>query len=208
MGFVRGQREGTKTRCGYYQTALRTVKNGVWQTWNRMAEYATSIRGLTMTESIKFYLTWEEYFAAQEFFRRQHQSIAPEWVAGVLLILAGAALLFFDGLGVFAIAVMLLGGVVIVAGPQVRRLASNRKWRREPLFETEHEVAFSDAGVYFRMGIIESNLDWKYYQQVMESPEGLLLVYGNESFNLLPRRAFADERLLNEFRSLATQNLH
>ncbi len=161
-----------------------------------------------MTESIKFYLTWEEYFAAQEFFRRQHQSIAPEWVAGILLILAGAALLFFDGLGVFALVVMLLGGIVIFAGPRVRRLASNRKWQREPLFEMEHEVAFSDAGVYFRMGIIESNLDWKYYQRLIEYPEGLLLVYGNESFNFLPKRAFANENLFKEFRSLATRNLH
>ncbi len=160
-----------------------------------------------MTESIKFYLTWEEYFAAQEFFRRQHQSVAPEWVAGILLILAGAALLFFEGLGVFAVAVMLLGVVVIFAGPRVRRLASNRKWQREPLFETEHEVAFSDAGVYFRMGIIESNLDWKYYQRLLEYPEGLMLVYGNESFNFLPKRAFANENLFNEFRRLATTNL-
>ena len=160
-----------------------------------------------MTESIKFYLTWEEYFAAQEFFRRQHQSVAPEWVAGILLTLAAAALLFFDGLGVFAVAVMLLGIIVIIAGPRVRRLASNRKWQREPLFETEHEVAFSDAGVYFRMGIIESNLDWKYYQRLMEYPEGLMLVYGNESFNFLPKRAFASENLFNEFRRLATSKL-
>lgn len=160
-----------------------------------------------MTESIKFYLTWEEYFAAQEFFRRHHQSIAPELVVGVLLILAGVALLFFDGLGVFAIAVVLLGLVVFFVGPTVRRLASNRKWRREPLYETEHEVAFSEDGVYFRMGIIESNLDWKYYQRVLESQAGLLLVYGNDSFNLLPKRAFADENLFNEFRLLATRNL-
>lgn len=160
-----------------------------------------------MTESIKFYLTWEEYFAAQEFFRRKHQAVAPEWVIGGLLTVAGIALMFMDGMGVFAVGVALLGLVVIFAGPRLRRLASNRKWVREPLFETEHEVSFSEDGVYFRMGEIESNLDWKYYQRVMENPNGLMLVYGNDSFNLLPKRAFANEKLFDEFRSIATRNL-
>ncbi|HQR35855.1 MAG TPA: YcxB family protein [Blastocatellia bacterium] len=161
-----------------------------------------------MTESIKFYLTWEEYFAAQEFFRRTHQAVAPEWVIGGLLLMAGVTLMFGDGIGVFAAGLALLGLIVIFAGPRLRRLASNRKWVREPLFETEHEVSFNENGVYFRMGEIESNLDWKYYQRLMESPTGLMLVYGNDSFNLLPKRAFADENLFNEFRSLATRNLH
>jgi hypothetical protein len=160
-----------------------------------------------MNKSINFFLQWEEYYAAQEFFRRSHQAISPELVIGGVLMLAGAALLFFDGMGIFAISVMLFGLVVAFAGPQVRRWASNRKWQREPLFETEHEVAFSEEGVYFRMGVIESNLDWKYYQRIIESPDGLLMVYGNDSFNFLPKRAFADEKLMSDFRQLAMKKL-
>ena len=57
------------------------------------------------------------------------------------------------------------------------------------------------------MGIIESNLDWKYYQRLIEKPDGFLLVYGNDSFNLLPKRAFADETLIQEFRALASKKL-
>lgn len=160
-----------------------------------------------MTESIKFFLQWEEYYAAQEFFRRDRQSFAPEWLVGGLLALAGAALLFVDGIGVFAAGVALAGLAVIFFAPMARRWASNHKWQREPLYETEHEVELSEDGVYFRMGVIESNLDWNYYQHLMESPEGLLLVYGNDSFNFLPKRAFADEKQLNEFRALATSKL-
>ncbi len=164
-----------------------------------------------MTESIKFILSWEEYFAAQEFFRRSNQSntqaITSEWIVGGLLVLAGVALLFFDGLGFLATGLMLLGLGLIFITPLVRRWASNRKWRREPLYQSEHEVAFSEEGVYFRMGVIESNLDWKYYQRVIESPDGLLLVYGDDSFNLLPKRAFADEKQIIVFRALAEKNL-
>jgi hypothetical protein len=160
-----------------------------------------------MTQPINFFLQWEEYFAAQEFFRRRRQSIAPEWGWGGLLILLGLLLLFWAGLSLLAVDAVLIGLVIIFGVPIVRRWVSKRKWQREPLFQTEHEVAFSEDGVYFRMGHIESNLDWKYYQRVMEYPEGLLLVYGNDSFNLLPKRAFADEKLIGAFRALAQKKL-
>jgi hypothetical protein len=160
-----------------------------------------------MAERINFFLQWEEYFAAQEFFRRSRQSVAPELLAGGALLLLGLLLLFVEGMNIVAILALALGLAVMILAPQVRRWSSKHKWQREPLYETEHEVSFSDDGVYFRMGVIESNLNWKYYQRVMESPNGLLMVYGNDSFNLLPKRAFADETLFNQFRSLATKNL-
>src|SRR6185369_734458 len=141
-----------------------------------------------MTETINFFLQWEEYFAAQEFYRRRRQSIAPEWGWGGLLILLGVALLFFGAPRIFAADALLIGLVVILGAPLIRRWVSRRKWQREPLYQTEHEVAFSEDGVYFRMGHIESNLDWKYYQRLVENQDGLLLVYGNDSFSLLPKR--------------------
>ncbi len=57
------------------------------------------------------------------------------------------------------------------------------------------------------MGHVESNLDWKYYQRMIESPDGFLLIYGDDSFNLFPKRAFAGEEMDHEFRALARKNL-
>lgn len=161
----------------------------------------------SMTGTINFFLQWEEYFAAQEFFRRRQQPVAPEWSWGGLLIAAGLVLLFVEGLGVLAVSVLTIGLIAIFSAPWIRRSASKRKWRREPLYQTEHEVGFSPEGVYFRMGRIESNLDWQYYQHLLEKPDGFLLVYGNDSFNLLPKRAFTGETQIQEFRALATKKL-
>ena len=160
-----------------------------------------------MTGTINFFLQWEEYFAAQEFFRRSQQSFLPDWGKGALLILLGLVLLFVSGLDLFAGAALLIGLAIVFGAPFLRRWTSKRKWQREPLYQTEHTVAFSAEGVYFRMGRIESNLDWRYYQRLLENADGFLLVYGNDSFNLLPKRAFADEKLMQEFRSLASKKL-
>jgi hypothetical protein len=42
---------------------------------------------------------------------------------------------------------------------------------------------------------------------LLESPEGFLLIYGDDAFNLLPKRAFADDEMINQFRKLAAAKL-
>ncbi len=160
-----------------------------------------------MTGSINFFLQWEEYFAAQEFFRRHRQRLSPSLIIGTLLIVFGAILFLLGDLFFFAADVLVIGIIILLAAPLVRRLVSKRKWRREPFYHAEHEVTFSEDGIYFRMGQTESNLNWMYYQRWVESPEGFLLVYGNDSFNLLPKRAFGDEKLVGDFRTLVKKKL-
>ena len=157
--------------------------------------------------NINFFLKWEEYFAAQEFFRRSRSRLAPETIVGGVLIALGAALFFAGDKNAAIIGAATLGLAVIVAGPLLRRNASKRKWNREPLYHTEHTVAASEDGVYFLMGKIESNLVWRYYQRFLESRDGFLLVYGGDSFNYLPKRAFAGPEMIDQFRELASKKL-
>lgn len=156
---------------------------------------------------IDFFLKWDEYFAAQEYFRRSRGGLSSESVFGLALFLLGLLLVFIDGAGIAAICAIVIGLAVIFSAPFVRRLTSKIKWDREPLFQTRHKVAASDEGVYFQMGVIESNLDWRYYQRLLESPAGFLLVYGGDSFNYLPKRAFSGEEQIDRFRALAARKL-
>lgn len=160
-----------------------------------------------MILSIDFYLNWDEYFAAQEYFRRYRYSTAPEKVIGGVWMTLSALWFLVDGLRFLAVIGLVAGLAIIVAAPRLRRWASRRKWKREPLYQTQHRVSFNEEGVYFLMGRIESNLDWKYYQRMLESPDGFLLIYGNDSFNLFPKRAFGGEEKIASFRTLATSRL-
>src|SRR5262245_4703956 len=108
--------------------------------------------------TINFLLDREEYFAAQEFFLYNRSRLTPEYLQGGVLILVGAVLFSMGDHALLPASAMLLGLGVIFFTPYVRRWAFRRKWDREPLFQTPHEVSASEDGVYFRMGIIESNL--------------------------------------------------
>jgi hypothetical protein len=157
--------------------------------------------------TINFSLDWEEYFAAQEYFLYSRSRLTPEYLQGGALILVGAVLFSMGDRALLPATAMILGLAVIFFTPYVRRWASRRKWFREPLFHTLHQVSASEDGVYFRMGIIESNLVWHYYQRFTESPDGFLLIYGNDSFNYLPKRAFASPEMIDQFRALAAKKL-
>jgi len=114
---------------------------------------------------------------------------------------------FLDKLNLLAI-IGLASGMIIVFGlPLIRRWSWKRKWEREPLYRSEHEVSYGDEGIRYLMGHVESILDWKYYQRMLESPEGFLLIYGDNAFNFLPKRAFANDEKINQFRKLAAAKL-
>ncbi len=157
--------------------------------------------------TINFFLNWNEYHAAQEFLRYSRSEVASEKVIGGLLLLASALWLFLDDLNLLAVIGLVIGLIVIFGLPAFRRWELRRKWEREPIYKTEHAVSFSKDGIHFLMGHVESNLDWGYYQQVIESPDGFLLVYGNDAFHYFPKRAFGGEQMINDFRKLATSKL-
>jgi hypothetical protein len=157
--------------------------------------------------TINFFLNWNEYHQALEFFRHNRRETAPEKVIGGLLLVASALWFFLDDLNMAAVIGLVVGLIVIFVGPIFRRWGLKRKWEREPIYQLEHAVSFSEEGIHFLMGRVESNLDWGYYQQMIESPDGFLLVYGNDAFNFFPKRAFNGEKMINEFRALAQKKL-
>ncbi|MGH9768714.1 MAG: YcxB family protein [Blastocatellia bacterium] len=157
-----------------------------------------------MNGPIRFFLNWKEYFAAREFLRASRDPIAPEKVGGGLLIVASALMYLFSDLNLAAFGALALGLIIGFGVPVIRRWRAKRKWEREPLYQAEHTLSFGEEGIFLQMGHIESNLSWQYYRSVLESPDGFLLISGDDAFNFFPKRAFDGENVINQFRTLAT----
>lgn len=160
-----------------------------------------------MSLNIRFHLDWNEYYEAKEFLLRDRYPVTPEKIAGGLLLIVSALWFFLDSLNVYAIIVLAAGLTVLLAAPMIRRWIVWRKWRREPFYRIEHIVSVSEDGVKYLMGQTKSDLDWLYYQRMIESPAGFLLIYGNDSFNFLPKRAFQGEEMIIAFREMAMKKL-
>jgi len=159
-----------------------------------------------MSIELNFFLQWNEYYAALELFRRQRGTIPSDKVVGGLLMLLGVVIWLIVGNGLLGVAFLAGGLAVALLSAPFRRLLFKQRWLNEPLYSTEHKIRFDEQGVFFQMGVIESNLPWSYYQSFLEIPDGFLLIYG-ETFNFLPKRGFADEAAIKEFRELIRKKL-
>ena len=159
-----------------------------------------------MSIELNFFLQWNEYYAALELFRRQRGTIPSDKVVGGLLMLLGGALWLIAGSGLLGVGFIAGGLAVALFSAPFRRLLFKQRWLNEPLYSTEHKIRFDEQGVFFQMGAVESNLPWSYYESFLEIPDGFLLIYG-ETFSFLPKRGFADEAAINQFRELIRKKL-
>ena len=128
---------------------------------------------------------------------------------------------FYLGLGVVAAALLLawlagdpyMGGSVVFAGLVVLawrlywRSALRRHFRRNPKFREAYRLTFTDEGLYFRAGEMESRLGWGFYTGVWETADFYYLVYGKDMFSLVPKRAFRGRRQEAAFRELLRSKL-
>lgn len=158
--------------------------------------------------NIRFHLDWNEYHEAREFLLRDRYPMTPEKIIAGLILTASALWFFLDSLNLYAVAGLAVGLLVLIGAPLIRRWNARRKWEREPFYQIEHIVSVSEDGVEYQMGQTKSTLNWLYYQRLLESPTAFLLVYGNDSFSLMPKRAFENQEMIDRFRELTTKSLH
>jgi hypothetical protein len=159
-----------------------------------------------MSTDLNFFLQCDEYFQALEFFRRQRATASADKVVGGLLILLGVVLWLMTANGALFAIFLTVGIAVALTSAPLRRLLFQQRWAREPLFSAEHKILANEQGVFFKMGQIESNLPWTYYESFLESADGFLLIYG-DSFNFLPKRVFGGESAIQQFRALLAKKL-
>jgi YcxB-like protein len=160
-----------------------------------------------MNITTRFSLSWHEYYVAWRFLKRHGSDIAPEKIAGAALMLIGITIWMFGGHALFVICGVIAGLMTLIGVPMLQRAEFKRRWANEPFHATEHEVSFSSDGIQYVQGLTESNLHWGFYERGLESAEGFLLVCGEDVFSLIPKRAFASEEALSDFRALLAKKL-
>ena len=82
-----------------------------------------------------------------------------------------------------------------------------RRWYKLVSERGEYTLQYSDAGIVFRAKDIDSTLQWSLYSQVRETEGFYFLVYGNDAFSVVPRRAFTSAEQEQEFRALLRRHV-
>ncbi|MFN0123159.1 MAG: YcxB family protein [Blastocatellia bacterium] len=160
-----------------------------------------------MTIETRFHIDWWEYYLAWRSFKRANGDAPPEKVAGFMLALTGLTIWMFGGSGLFAIGGIVIGALVLTGIPLLRRAEIRRRWANEPHHQAEHLFVFGEDNVHHQQNEVSSDLPWLFYSRLVEQENGFLLVCGDDVFSLIPKRAFASQEALGDFRALASRRL-
>lgn len=66
-----------------------------------------------------------------------------------------------------------------------------RTFRAEPKLQEEYLLRFAPEGIQFKSAGIDSSLDWKLYRELRSDRHTHLLLHGENSFTVVPRRVFS-----------------
>ncbi len=134
---------------------------------------------------LQFRYSREEYVTAvREYYGAYHSKVSA-LMCGALVVMGFLIALWSDDpyISSFLISIGVFGLIIFslnyFRGPQ-------RIYDRNPKLREEYSLEFTDDGVLFRSRDIDSALQWNLYSGVRETERFYYLIYGKDSFSLIP----------------------
>lgn len=149
--------------------------------------------------TLQFRYSKEEYVSAvRQYYQTFHSKVSALFCAATIVIGLLVLLLSEDPyFSSFLISIGILGLIIFClnyfAGPQ-------RIYERNPKLHDEYNLQFSDEGIIFRSKDIDSALQWSLYSRIQETERFYFLIYGKDSFTLIPKRVFTSREQEYAFR--------
>jgi hypothetical protein len=162
-----------------------------------------------MTEStpisVSFFNELKDHLEAQRILYSRSVLAKVDKVVAVLLI----------GVGVYSLASVGLHWWTVIWFPlalaewfdclSLNRWRARITFQRNPKFREEYHLAFSPESIHFKTASIDSTLQWTHYEDVIESSDLFLLMYGKGLYTLVPKRCFNSIQEIDAFRTLVSQ---
>jgi len=156
-------------------------------------------------QTIEHQLTQEEVVPVVywQIFRRWQNWILP--VAGVCLVVAGAAVLGLDSTKTVAWAVMLTLGLVILAIFFVLvPITPSRIWKRVAKQFEVRTLEITDEGIHRHTALNDTTMRWPMFSEIRQRDNLYLLIVAKGPGNfIIPVRAFTSKTDEDAFRSSA-----
>lgn len=141
--------------------------------------------------SLRFKYTEEEYVAALRFYLMHSPDSWIRFAVSSFFIAAGLYLgwLLDMDLGVL-LPFALIGLFWLLFWILVLAVFPHQAFRREPKFQDEYFLQFSEDGIHFKTAQIDALVQWSLYTKVLENDRFYILVYGKNMLSVTPKRAF------------------
>ena len=158
--------------------------------------------------SLRFKYTEDEYAAASRLNMVRSTGFWIWFVVSALLCVLGVYLVAILGLDLGISFSLTFFGVLLFLIWALQLFVEPRQaFRREPKFQDEYLLQFSDDGIQFKTPQIDALIQWSLYSRVIENERFYLLVYGRNMMSVIPKRAFENSQQQDAFEALLRRRL-
>jgi hypothetical protein len=162
---------------------------------------------MATTVDLSFQYTEDEFVSAVRAYMMRSPGLIIPFVCGLLLLFLAALLLAFE-IDSFFLYICTFGGVLLLSVEGFLFFSGPRwRFRSEPKIRNQFFLQFSEDGLLFKSSQIESKVQWQLYTRFIESRQSYLLIYGENMYSIIPKRAFSDAGQEAAFRSLLSRKI-
>ncbi|MDP8080285.1 YcxB family protein [Phocoenobacter skyensis] len=121
-------------------------------------------------------------------------------VVAILLMLFGVSLGIYtfyihlsDEFIIYAFLFILIGLFDFMGFLAIEKLIYIIRFKMTNKFKHIQKVRFSNAGIYYETNGIKSDIEWRFYNNFLESENTLMLIIGKKQYSVIPKSSFNEE---------------
>jgi hypothetical protein len=97
---------------------------------------------------------------------------------------------------------MLFCGFLVPYTSLYQKIHLKKLWTNNQHLAWPHRMTADNRGAVFQTTHTRHEISWQAYKKHVETPHLFLLYLSNQGIHIVPKRVFADESQVNEFRAL------
>jgi hypothetical protein len=159
---------------------------------------------------LKYDITLDDYIEANDAFlkKKNKRTYYFQSTIGVLAALGGLLLVILTNFYyIYGYVILLLGVMIILNHTLIHRIIVKRNWRKEPRIREPRNVTISEDKFIAKDQYSESISSWESFNDFIETKNLFLLFVQRKLFFLIPKRAFDNINMENEFRNILRSKL-
>ena len=157
--------------------------------------------------NLKFRYDPKEYEEAMRLHFSSVIKLKRDIIIGFMLLIFGLICLYYFEYSFIWILDIALSIVLLLISFSAYYIIPKLAFNRDPKLKDDYNLIFNNDEIIFNTEKLNSTLEWKIYDKVLENTKFFLIYWGKYTFTVIPKRAFKDEMEINNFRNLLKEKI-
>lgn len=156
---------------------------------------------------LRFTYTEDEFAEAWQFYAMRAILKKSDVIVSLAAMAFSLGMAYLNGANWIWESLFVVGFLLLMGNVIGYFVMPRQRFRREPKYQDEYSLSFSEQGIHFKTTHVESKLEWAMYDKLWIVPRHYLLFYGRDLFTIIPKRVFTNSEEAQRFDEMIRRKL-